>query len=305
MVDGMGKKEKSKKKAEAETEEVISPEGELDEVAAPVEQKQKYANTKAAYLIAEHEPRDIARHFAHAYNTLGSAKFGGETFEAMAASFRTDGPLAADAALFGRFSTSGVLVTMEAAASFAHAFTTNATRPQIDWFVAREETELGDRANPMAGDQPYGSGCYVSYANIDLGTLLDNLQGDAELTKSVVAAFVSALTSSQAVPAGKQHGMAAPTLPDLVLFEAVYAPVFYGSAFEKPVRADGDLSLAEASAERLRAYIESADKFRAPNEPPIERRVLSMLPNWQSDETMSSLVEWLSGFVPEGEEAKA
>jgi CRISPR system Cascade subunit CasC len=256
-----------------------------------------FVNTKAAFLLAPHEPREIAEHFVRMYTALGPAKFAKEDIGKLTSSFRSGGPLAGDTALFGRFSTSATLPVLEAAASFAHAFTSSASRPQIDWFNAREETEYGNREVTMIGEGQFATGCYYLYVNLDLDTLLDNLHGDPDMARSVAEAFVRSLCSPQAVPAGKEHGMSVVVAPDLVVAEVVPYPLSYAPAFEKHVRPTDGLSLAEASAAALREYFARLETVY--DDYQVERRVLSMLPGEQLDETVKSLADWVAGFVPE------
>lgn len=298
---GLGKKEKPKKgegdgKAEAQ-DGVIEAEGQPADESA---KETGHANTKTINLVGAHEPREIALYFASLYDELGPKKFAATALDKLSEDFRGAGTRAIDAALFGRFSTSGLLDNVNAACSIAHSFSTHAARPQIDWFVAREESPFGDKANPMVGEQAFSSACHYLYANLDLRALVENLYGDVDLTKKGLAAFVQALISPQSVPAGKEHVMAVPVLPDLVMVELAQFPVSYASAFERPVRTQNGQSQAEASAEALKEYVANAEQkfgYR------FERRVLSMLPSWPSDETAQELVSWLAGLAPEPEAA--
>ena len=80
----------------------------------------------------------------------------------------------------------------------------------------------------------FSAGTFYRYANIGLGGLLENLDGDTATARELTAEFLRAFVTT--VPSGKQNATAAMTIPDLV-YIAVRSdrPVSFAPAFEKPV----------------------------------------------------------------------
>jgi CRISPR system Cascade subunit CasC len=297
MVAGLGKegKEGGKKKAKDESEAQAAGDTEADAINGEPEKKPAFANTKAAFLVSPNEPADIARHFLEMYATLGHAEFEKALMGKLTADFRGDGPLSADAALFGRFSTSGVLPRMEAAAYVSHAFSVNYAPDLADFYASREESPFGDRSTTMIGDTPFATGTYYHHCALDLLTLAQNLEGNVELARKIASAFVEAILSPETVPSGKQHGMFAATYPDYMIAEAARTSVTYAPAFTTPIRASSDANLAQASAQALDDYIAALDKNFA-SAP--ERKLFSMLPG-RDGCNVEQLAEWVASHVPD------
>jgi CRISPR system Cascade subunit CasC len=300
MVAGLGKegKEGGKKKAkdaEPTDESEMQDAGDTEAVNGEPEKKPAFANTKAAFLVSPNEPIDIARHFLEMYATLGHAEFEKAPMGKLTADFRGDGSLSADAALFGRFSTSGVLPRMEAACYVSHAFSVNYAPDMADFYASREESPFGDRSTTMIGDSPFATGTYYHHCALDLLTLVQNLEGNVELARKIASAFVEAILSPETVPSGKQHGMFAATYPDHVTVEAARTSVTYAPAFSTPIRANSDANLAQVAAQALADYIATLDKNFAPAP---ERKLFSMLPGSDGC-SATELAEWVASHVPD------
>src|SRR5262249_44046086 len=107
-----------------------------------------------------------------------------------------------------------------------------------------------DAGAGMLGTVEFNSACFYRYANIDFDQLTENLQGDVELARKAVGAFLKAFV--HAIPTGKQNTFAAHNLPSLVLAVARDQGLFsLANAFEKPVRPDRDGSLVQNSIRAL------------------------------------------------------
>ena len=123
---------------------------------------------------------------------------------------------AVDLALFGRMLADVPSGNMDAACQVAHAVSTNRTEVEYDYFTAvddllpDEETGAG-----MIGSVEFTDPCYYRYASLDLEQLKDNLNGNGDLLKGAVEAFIRAF--SFAIPTGKQNSFAAQNPPSLVL----------------------------------------------------------------------------------------
>jgi len=151
-------------------------------------------------------------------------------------------PKAADVALFGRMLADLPTKNVDAACQVAHAFSTHKTEMEMDYFTAvddlqKRESEEGAGAG-MIGTVSFNAATFYRYANIHLGQLEDNLQGDKELARRAVRAFIQA--SIEAVPSGKQNTFAAYNPPSfaLALVRDGGMPMSLANAFETPVRAD-------------------------------------------------------------------
>ena len=169
-----------------------------------------------------------------------------------------DGGKAADLALFGRMLADLPEKNVNAACQVAHALSTNKVNMEMDFYTAVDDLKPEDSAGAdMLGTVEFNSACFYRYANIDCDALLKNLQGDEDLTRKTIKAFLSA--SRSAIPTGKQNSSAAHNEPSFV-FAVVRKSGLQSlaNAFVKPARPsreDGvDKSLICNS-------IEAADKF--------------------------------------------
>jgi CRISPR system Cascade subunit CasC len=168
---------------------------------------------------------------------------------------RLDGGKAADLALFGRMLADLPERNVDAACQVAHAISTNKIHSmEMDYYTAVDDLKPEDTAGAdMIGTVEFNSACFYRYATLDVAELLGGyrdekktrpfgLQGDAELAKTTVTAFLKAFV--HAIPTGKQNSFAAHNAPSLV-FAVVRdgPPVSLANAFVKPIHPgrDGDL----------------------------------------------------------------
>jgi len=170
------------------------------------------------------------------------------------------GGRAVDLALFGRMVADDPRWGVDAAAQVAHAISTHRVDREFDFYTAvddlnpREETGAG-----MMGDVEFASATFYRYANVNLGKLLENLGGDKDLTARAAAGFLHAFV--QTLPSGKQNSFAAHNPPKFVAFivSPLGMPRNLAGAFEKPVRASGEKSLAGLSVESLLEHWKALD----------------------------------------------
>lgn len=184
-----------------------------------------------------------------------------------------------DIGLFGRMTTSDLVVNVEAACQVAHAIATHETIMESDYFTAMDDRKAefepgqvgkGGAAFLGSGETEtfFNAAVYYRYLNLDLDALRSHLsfQGkawpDAEAKKAVGALVMSGALST---PTGKQNSFASHGMPELVLVEVsgVKRPISYANAFLRPV--DGPNYL-EASAAALKAYVESVAPAFAPSD---------------------------------------
>jgi len=145
--------------------------------------------------------------------------------------------LSADIALFGRMLAELPQMNVDAACQVAHAISTHRVDMEMDFYTAVDdlnpESETGAG---MMGVTHFNSACFYRYALLDRDGLVENLQGDVDLTNDVISAFLEAWV--YAIPTGKQNSMAAQNLPSFGLFVVRDggAPCSLANAFAEPAR---------------------------------------------------------------------
>jgi len=164
-----------------------------------------------------------------------------------------DGGKAVDLALFGRMLADRPELNVDAASQVAHALSTNKVSTEFDFFTAVDDIKPQDTAGAdMLGTVEFNSACFYRYSNLDLTQLARNLQGDEELARTALEAFLRA--SISAVPTGKQNSMAAHNPPSLVyIMVRENGLQNLANAFVRPVRAGAD-DLVTNSVAALDAY---------------------------------------------------
>jgi CRISPR system Cascade subunit CasC len=165
-----------------------------------------------------------------------------------------DGGKAADLALFGRMLADLPEKNVDAACQVAHAISTNKIHSmEMDYYTAVDDINNDNPGADMIGTVEFNSACFYRYANLDLGQLEKNLQGDADLAKTTVEAFLKSFV--HAIPTGKQNSFAAHNKPSLV-FAIVRdgPPVSLANAFVNPVTPREGESLVEKSIQALDDY---------------------------------------------------
>ncbi len=148
---------------------------------------------------------------------------------------------------------------VDGAVQFAHAFTTHATQVETDFFTAVDDIEKeGDAGSAHMNAAQYSAGTFYRYANIGLGTLLANLEGDLDTARELSAEFLRAFVKT--VPSGKQNATAAMTIPDLT-YIAIRSdrPVSFAPAFEDPVRSE--LGFGAPSRDAFAAYATQLNQY--------------------------------------------
>jgi len=164
-----------------------------------------------------------------------------------------NGGKAADLALFGRMLADLPENNVDAASQVAHALSTNKVSVEFDFYTAVDDLKPEDTAGAdMLGTVEFNSACFYRYANVDVSQLERNLQGDKELARDTLSAFLRA--SVAAVPTGKQNSMAAQNPPSLVFAVVREAGLWsLANAFVKPVYPSQDADLVQRSIKELDA----------------------------------------------------
>ena len=176
--------------------------------------------------------------------------------------------LTPDIALFGRMTTSDLLVDVEAVCQVAHAISTHETVIEGDYFTAMDDLAEGPGAAFLgSGDTVtfFDSAVYYKYMNVDVAALRDKDHLTDAFSVEDAAELVSTFLRAAACknPTGKQNSYAAHGLPEYILVELseTKQPISYANAFLEPV--DGGNQITR-SAEALNTYIASITKAYAP-----------------------------------------
>ena len=159
---------------------------------------------------------------------------------------------AVDIALFGRMLADLPAKNVDAACQVAHAISTHRIEREFDFYTAVDDLNPAEETGAgMMGTVEFTSACFYRYAVVDLEKLVENLGGDVELALKGLEASLRA--SIYAVPSGKQNSFAAYNPPSFVAFvvRENASPRSLANAFERPVRAQGEKSLTQASVESL------------------------------------------------------
>jgi CRISPR system Cascade subunit CasC len=184
---------------------------------------------------------------------------------------RGDGGDAVDVALFGRMLADLPSKNQDAACQVAHAISTNKVEREFDFFTAvddlKNQNDEADAGAGMLGTVEFNSACYYRYLVIDLEQLRNNLQGDTELVKKGLEAFLKAAVLS--APSGKQNTFAAHNPPSFIALSARAnaTPRNLANAFEQPAKPGYDetnkkpLNLTQASAKQLEAHWQQLEAF--------------------------------------------
>jgi CRISPR system Cascade subunit CasC len=182
-----------------------------------------------------------------------------------------------DIGLFGRMTTSDLVVNVEATCQLAHAISTHETVIESDWFTAMDEgkekyaksqTDRAGAAYMGTGENQtfYSASVYYRYLNLDLDALRKHLsQGGQAWPDSEASKAVSTLLAAAALatPTGKQNSFASHGIPELILVElsSTKRPISYANAFLQPV--EGPNYLANSAA-ALKSYVEAVSPAFAP-----------------------------------------
>jgi CRISPR system Cascade subunit CasC len=224
-------------------------EGEIDALAGVVV---RHWDALAASLAPPTTPQPAEGKRKSAKQEKAAAKEAVPAEVARAVAALLDGGKAADLALFGRMLADLPEKGIDAACQVAHAVSTNKVSMEADFYTAVDDLKerAEDTGAGMMGIVEFNSACFYRYANIDLAQLEKNLQGDGELARRTVEAFLKATV--EAIPTGKQNSMAAHNPPALVLVVVRKGGLWsLANAFVQPVRPDRDGSLVANSVKAL------------------------------------------------------
>ena len=218
---------------------------------------------------------------------------------------RTSAP---DIALFGRMLADNPELNIDAACQVAHAISTHEVNTaEFDYFTAVDDFSPEDTSGAgMLGLVAFNSATYYRCARIDWEQLVNNLNGDVELAKQTVSAFMQAFAC--VVPSGMQNSFVNKHLPDFLL--AVARPNNDGqslaNAFEQPVRVKQDSGYAAPSVKKLATYweqVESCFRLSEPTVAVLNPRGYELHSDELSQATAASLSDWAAAMTNALDEA--
>ncbi len=167
-----------------------------------------------------------------------------------------------DMALSGRMLETGVLkdTTVEAALQVAHAISTHEARPEVDYYVAKDDVPGEDAGAGYVDEAMFASACFYKYFSIHWEQLVKNLKAYGDNHKELAAHTVGAFIRGAALvnPSGKQNSHASHNKPDGILIEIRDFPISYANAFANPV-SHGERDVISQSIAQLGQYAHDLD----------------------------------------------
>lgn len=146
--------------------------------------------------------------------------------------------------------------TVEAALQVAHAISTHEARPEVDYYVAKDDIPGDDAGAGYVDEAMFSSACFYKYFSIHWETLVKNLKNNEKLAAHTVGAFIRG--AAMVNPTGKQNSFAAHNPPDGMLVEIKNTPISYANAFARPV-AQAERDIISQSIAQLGQYIHDID----------------------------------------------
>jgi CRISPR system Cascade subunit CasC len=138
--------------------------------------------------------------------------------------------------------------TVDASLQVAHAISTHEARPEVDYYVAKDDVPGDDAGAGYVDEAMFASACFYKYFSIHWETLVENLKGYGENHEKLAARTLGAFIRGAALtnPTGKQNSFAAHNPPDGMLIEIKNTPIGYANAFAKPA-AQGERDIISQS----------------------------------------------------------
>ncbi len=168
---------------------------------------------------------------------------------------------AADIAMFGRMLADQPSFNRDAAVQVAHAFTTHAGVTEDDYYVAVDDLKRredgDDVGTSFIGVQEFGAGLFYSYACIDLGLLVRNVDGQAGVARDALSALIEAAATVS--PTGKQASFASRARASYLQLEfGTQQPRTLAAAFMRPVTGTDVLAASRTKLEQLQQNMDAA-----------------------------------------------
>ena len=217
-----------------------------------------------------------------------------------------------ESALFGRFVTSDVLATRDAAVYVAHAFTVHESQVENDYFTVVDDLlrDAGEQGSAGIFDTELTSGLYYGYVVIDVPQLVANLEGEKaqdwdklpaerrELAGQVVQSLMHLIAT---VSPGAKRGSTAPFEWAKFMFVEVgdWQPRSLAGAFIDALPVSNS-NIRRSAVERIANEVDQLDRAYGA---PLERRFLATdevkVPG-ASRLTLTELGEWVRDRITAG-----
>lgn len=143
---------------------------------------------------------------------------------------------AVDIAMFGRMLASSPAFNVEAACQVAHAISVHPVVIEDDYFTAVDDLNKGleDMGAAHIGETRFAAGLFYSYICINRELLIQNLDGNEELSNKAIRALTEAAV--KVAPEGKQNSFASRAYASYVLAEkGDQQPRSLSVAYLKPI----------------------------------------------------------------------
>jgi CRISPR system Cascade subunit CasC len=217
-----------------------------------------------------------------------------------------------ESALFGRFVTSDILTTRDAAVYVAHAFTVHEAQVENDYFTVVDDLlrDAGEQGSAGIFDTELASGLYYGYVVVDVPQLVANLEGTKvqdwdtlpaerrELAGQVVQSLMHLIAT---VSPGAKRGSTAPfEWAKFMLVEAGdWQPRTLAGAFIDALPV-AHSNIRRSAVERITAEVAQLDRAYGA---PLERRFLTTddltVPGAERS-TLPGLGEWVKQRITAG-----
>jgi CRISPR system Cascade subunit CasC len=217
-----------------------------------------------------------------------------------------------ESALFGRFVTSDILTTRDAAVYVAHAFTVHEAQVENDYFTVVDDLlrDAGEQGSAGIFDTELASGLYYGYVVVDVPQLVANLEGTKaqdwdtlpaerrELAGRVVQSLTHLIAT---VSPGAKRGSTAPfEWAKFMLVEAGdWQPRSLAGAFIDALPV-AHSNIRRSAVERITAEVDQLDRADGA---PLERRFLATdevtVPGAERS-TLAGLGEWVKQRITAG-----
>lgn len=148
---------------------------------------------------------------------------------------------AVDIALFGRMLADASNFNVDAACQVAHALSVHGVTVEDDYFTAVDDlnADHDDRGAAHIGETGFSSAVFYSYVCIDRESLLEHLNGDADLANRAVGALIEAI--ARVSPKGKQNSFGSFAYANYMLVEkGSKQPRSLSAAFLAPIKDSND-----------------------------------------------------------------
>jgi len=289
--DDIGAGVEEKKVKDVKTKGTGARGGKVAKAKSPEEEAEDMLNAGQLVYIAPNERRLVAEILWELYQQNPASFAALDLNKKLKERKFTLQPRSVDIAMFGRMITSDAFENVQASVQVAHAISTHKMETETDYFTA-----LDDRLNQagMIGDVEFNSGTYYKYINIFWQGLLDNLDGNVEITRKAAAQLLQAAIYVQ--PSGKINPFAHYQLPDFVLVEVreKNLPLSYANAFRKPLRTGEDDDLMVLSQKALSDYLGRMSKmYSLDDNRAFTASFDCIVPGAVKKDSVAQLVEWL------------